>query len=270
MLYLTYNTDHIDGFGSQYQRIYGTIALAYKYDCIYVYTPIKHILRLDSRNSIEQVEDYFQIKNNFMNVNDIVYDEVIIRDSITEDDIFNNKNDKKILIKLMLPYNILDSNPSIYYSCLPHLKSIKKNINIYNNNKLNIAIHIRRGDVINEPDNPRYIPIDFYIDKINIIQSTYPDSIIYILTEITENNKNEFDIFKENSNIMLLNDIDTISTFEYFCNADVLIISRSTFSYLAGIYNTKSVYYNDGFWHAKLPNWKNIETLHEDLINIHC
>jgi hypothetical protein len=42
--------------------------------------------------------------------------------------------------------------------------------------------------------------------------------------------------------------------------ADILVIGKSSFSYVAGLYNTNTVYYFN-FWHSPLNNWINVDEL---------
>ena len=44
-------------------------------------------------------------------------------------------------------------------------------------------------------------------------------------------------------------------TFTSLVLADVLVISKSSYSYIAGILSEGIVYYQP-FWHSPLPNWK--------------
>ncbi len=50
-----------------------------------------------------------------------------------------------------------------------------------------------------------------------------------------------------------LND-DVARTWHAFASADILVLSRSSYSYSAALYNTGVVIYTK-FWHSKLPSW---------------
>jgi len=55
-------------------------------------------------------------------------------------------------------------------------------------------------------------------------------------------------------------DTDVFYTLHHLINADVLVIAKSSFSYLAGIYNQKTVMYFP-FYHSPLKNWINIDNI---------
>jgi hypothetical protein len=84
----------------------------------------------------------------------------------------------------------------------------------------------------------------------------YPDSNICIFTEITPENKNEFNIF-QNDQIKIVANEDVLTTLEYLIQADILIMCKSSFSYIAGLYNKNQVIYMD-FWHSPMPHWGRI------------
>jgi hypothetical protein len=143
------------------------------------------------------------------------------------------------------------------------LKNVKKNIELpcYNNEKTNIAIHIRRGDVSKYTNTDRYIPFDNYYNIIENLNLKYNNACFFIFSEIT-NDKHEFDEFIKNNidrgiDINLLADIDILTTLEYMIKADVFVMSKSSLSYVAALYNENKVLYFD-FWHTKMPHWETI------------
>lgn len=260
MLYLTYNIDICkDGLGAQYQRVIGIIALANKYNCIYVHTPI---INIENTYNINEIENYFNINKYYCNVNDINYDKIIIVNDPY--DIDSYKSDNNILLKIFAPYNILDKYPEYYNYSIKFLQTIKsqskKFIIKFNIETKKIAIHIRRGNVSKINNCSRYISIETYIKIIDALNKKYKNSIIYILTEITDDNYNEFNVLKKYKNIIVLANYNVIKTLDILISADVLIISKSSFSYLAGLYNPNTIYYFN-FWHSKLTHWNNIDEL---------
>ena len=59
---------------------------------------------------------------------------------------------------------------------------------------------------------------------------------------------------------MIFANYPTLLSFQYMLFSDVLIIAKSAYSYLAGLFNKNSVYYMD-FWHNPLQHWKHINEL---------
>lgn len=271
MLYLTYNIKQSDGLGAQYQRLIGIICLAMKYDCQYIHshiTQMEHIAE-PKQEYLNCIEDYLQIQNHFPVMNDDMHFDSIfyLNTTISEDILLKYKNmaaTQNILLIITHAYEMLDKNTKLYEVAMPFLTSIKKNIELpeYHNISYGpkIAIHIRRGDVSPRSHSDRYIPLGYYQSVINELLVLYSNAHVFIFTEISPENAHDFSEFqKTNANISLkiMPDIDILTTLEYLIKADVLIMCKSSFSYVAGLYNQNTVYYMD-FWHKKVDRWKSI------------
>ncbi len=269
MLYLTYNAGlWVDGLGSQYQKIIGIITIAMKYNLEYVHTKITIMDHIDSPEYLQKISDFFQIEYHYKSVNDYKYDEIFYEENPTDDiikDYINKSKNSNILLKILKPHNIVFNNDTaLLNKSMKILRTYLKMPELpYYNIPLNIkkiAIHIRRGDVdpIKYPD--RFVPIDKYISIVNKFNELYPNNKIFIFTEITETNKNEFNVFNKYNNVKVLADIDVIESLAYMINADILVTCKSSFSYIPAIYNKNKVFYID-FWHKPLENWMNIDEL---------
>jgi hypothetical protein len=275
MLYLTYNINtNEDGLAAQYQRIIGIICIAMHYNIKYVHTKIKHMEHIENCNPKEKnsdlskctylnhIEDYFGFAKNFDSVDDYTFDEIVEESHPTHDSIQKYINsDQNILMKIYLPYTICEANVTIYTKAMPLLRSMMKSIPLkfYSPNDFNIAVHVRRGDVSQVHNNNRYASTEQVMDIINNLRRIYQQGIIYIFTEITEENKNEFDSILCDNIILKANE-DVIDTLNHLINADVLVLGKSSFSYLAGLYNPNIVY-NVNFWHTPMPNWINVDNI---------
>jgi hypothetical protein len=168
-------------------------------------------------------------------------------------------------MKIVFPYNISESNLEIYTKTMPYLKSILQSQprGFYDNdNHTNIAVHVRRGDVSATHNDGRYTSSEIFFTMIHKLNILYSNCSIYIFTELTKDNKNEFnEIVSNYTNVFLKADLDVISTFNYLTQADVLVLSISSFSHLAALYNTKGTVYATNFWHKSLDNWLHVEDL---------
>jgi hypothetical protein len=273
MLFITYNNNLADGLGAQYQRVIGIIGLSVYYDCKYIHSPIKSIEHImePNRDYLNKIEEYLQIKYNFplISNNEIIFEKIINADNQMDEGVLLDykkmAETKNILLIITIAYaNLLDKTPEIYEYVMSSLKKIKQKIELpeylVKPNHKKIAIHIRRGDVSDCKNAERYVPLSYYQDVFDKLSMIYSNSYFFIFTEITPENKEEFLEFeKKNENLPLkfMPDIDLLTTLEYLIEADVLVMSKSSFSYVSGLYNDNDVYYMD-FWHAKLNRWKRI------------
>ncbi len=103
----------------------------------------------------------------------------------------------------------------------------------FNDTELNIAIHIRRGDVTpNNSAKDRWMNISVYINIINQIYSIYGNrAVFHIYSDGTYNDIKELVCL---SNIVLHLKEDVFSTFHHMIIADILVVGKSSFSALAG------------------------------------
>lgn len=156
----------------------------------------------------------------------------------------------------------------------------------FKKNKLNVAIHIRRGDILRDEHFNRVLPDEYYIESMYRISEWFSrrknDIKFYIFSQSPRttrpcymrdiknveqysyyDDKDIFGKFKaiKNLDYELVIDNDIFSDFHHMKNADVLVMSRSCLSRLAAIYSSGVVFYCDsatpGFSHEMKfkPRW---------------
>lgn len=91
-----------------------------------------------------------------------------------------------------------------------------------------------------ELDDFKELKVINYANHNNIIKTN-------IITDTEENNKYNFDI-----NLLL--QYNSQLTFQHFVKADILILDKSSFGYVAGLYNENTVIYNS-YWDTKKHDW---------------
>lgn len=218
-------TGKTDGFGSQYQSIMSGIAYASYKKYKYYHTPM---------NKVAHSQNH-QILNNFIGVHSDI----------------NVKQSDRVNIKLPYVKEVHGANkPSLFYT-----KQVNEKIRsmYYSTPKpkscpFDIAIHIRRGDVKN---GFRFTDNQTYLKYIKMLISKYPRYTIGIYSEGTES---DFKILKLPQVTFKLN-LNLINTFHELVTSKILVMSKSSFSYSAGILSNGIVYYIP-FWHKPLDHWK--------------
>jgi hypothetical protein len=261
-----------EGIGAQYQRILGILGICkinnfkYYHKIITVGHNYHNELNWDNK-----WDDFFNIRNIDLSIknNTDNLQNIFVPHTMTNlNSLDNNDN---IIYNIENPYNIINENPDLYYdSIIDDLRKLynEKNKDRYFKffipNKKNIVIHIRTindGDTSELPEqllpgNVRHISDIDYIKIINNLANN--TNHIHIFTQSSFNlNRIKTDI----ENISYHIDTDTFDTFHHFVNADVLIISKSAFSYLAAIYNTNSIIYSPSTIQVPLKHWTNINNL---------
>jgi len=232
--------ERTDGFGAQFQTFIYAILYAESEGNVYVHTNIKNMEHnYDNReNFIEQVESLMNIKNNYMNVNDVSLLHV-----------------KKLNIHDLI--HIFDNNLDHYLNDEPikKLKNIfweNKDRNVFKNNKLNIAVHIRRPNVYDNRIEGANTSDNYYLNVINHIRNTKENILFHIYSQ---GNIKNFECYKNDDTIFHI-DEELSDTYIGLVAADILVMSASSFSYSAALLSDGGIYYLP-FWHSPSKKWIN-------------
>ena len=149
-------------------------------------------------------------------------------------------------------YGVRDAIQQKFYSCPARNESQL----IYNKNHYNVAIHVRRGDIMdpatfNDPEmTKRYQPTSYFVNALKTALADIKDERevhIYLFSEGTEA---DFPEFKEFDNLHFCLDMSARASFEHMVYADVLITSKSSFSYKPALLNRGIKYSPRKFWHG--------------------
>lgn len=133
---------------------------------------------------------------------------------------------------------------------------------IYDKENLNIAIHVRRGDItigqINQNPNllMRWQDNDYFVDTLDKVlktrKSTKPIKV-YLFSQGTIEEFRDFDKF---SNMEFCLEMGSKESFLHMVYADILITSKSSFSYKPALLSRGTKIVPEGFWHG-YPNNEN-------------
>ena len=202
-------------------------------------------------------ENYFQlIKNGYKKVLLPIFDgkQKLQKDLIN--DIIKSYQDEKVIFLceqdefLKDQYLVADILKEKFYNA-PARSSDKT---IYDNNNFNIAVHVRRGDIMIDPDNPglamRYLSNDYYYNVlkqvISLLNVNKPINI-YFFSQGTSDDYPEFAKF---DNLHWCLDMNAQQSFLHFVYADLLITSKSSFSYKPALINNGIKVCPRNFWHG--------------------
>lgn len=153
-------------------------------------------------------------------------------------------------------YDAMEVLQKKFYSC-PDRVNDKL---IFEKENINIAVHVRRGDILQngKKENPnltmRFQGNDYFEKALNIALSkiTSKESIhIYIFSQ---GNENDFAEFKKYDNVHFCLDMNAKNSFLHMVNADILITSKSSFSYKPALLNKGIKICPENFWHGYPQN----------------
>jgi hypothetical protein len=230
-----------DGFGAQYQSIITSYIYCNENNLNYLYRPfysVEHNYENDTMYS-NKLEELINVKDNIPNKNEIVCQQIMGHKSIQ---LFEDNMDEYCNSESM----------QFIKNCFWK----NKDRNHFKNDKLNIAVQIRRENIHDKGQSGE--------------RSTTPNEYyLRIMNEIREKNKEQdkivqFHIYSQGDliNFKILENDDVefhlneeiTTTFIGLVAAEILIISPSSFSYVAGLLSDGIVYYKK-FWHLPKKEW---------------
>jgi hypothetical protein len=137
----------------------------------------------------------------------------------------------------------------------------------YSAKNYNIAIHVRRGDIVigQKNNNPnlqmRWQNNDYFETVLKeVVTNTQTNKPIAIYLFSQGENK-DFETFNKFKNLNFCLDMDAQSTFLHMVMADLLITSKSSFSYKPALLNNGIKVVPTNFWHGypKTNDWIQVD-----------
>jgi hypothetical protein len=294
----------LDSAGAQMLRIFQTYAIAKNWGLSFVYDPLNTIYSQVFKHSDESLLWNNFLKCIFPNHQDVPNNYRRI--------IYHKNHRPKFLLSqirtldfLGFPsLHVIDSPQAIVKRSPAYLNSLQTLEGVpqfqRKKDKLQIAIHIRQGEVYLSQLRYRYLPLSYFEEILNTISSLLTQKSIPFETQVfiepKQNNlldandpqikeslridpnnpnlirvgKNQFQILRETiscsetPNLFLAKLNELPSAYETFLNmlsADILVMSRSSFSYLAGLLNSGSLVMYPQYWDPPLPTWVSTENV---------
>lgn len=201
---------------------------------------------------------------------------------------------KVVLLRLLLPFKITDRNPLIYMFGIRYLRRLQSRLLLQNDTTV---VHVRRGYgyLYSDPATfrPRHLPYEYYSAALEVVRKKFfkdREFNVIVHTDLSpvdinfrphkpqtsdwvlqfsgvEAQSNGLDLpginleekvrFPKNSLVEIQYCSEFMQTFLDMCNCRVLIQSKSSLSYLAGLLNRGTVIWPSSHGHAKYPSWIN-------------
>lgn len=251
-----------NGFGAQFQTIIYAILmteLVYKGEYIYTTPLLEEIYGEDESRKLEEV---MNIKNSYKCIDKLQSENIITINFAESRQYVENNLDMCLTSKSM--------------ENIKNLFNPNKDLNIFDKNYTNISVHIRRPSIHNNIDIPshfcginEYKPEDK--NKINMEfneRISNDDYFLKIINTIRDENKDsklKFHICSEgtveqfinfmNDDIVLHLNETLEFTYNLMISADILVISKSSFSYPAALLSDGKIYYPSSFWCNPSNKW---------------
>lgn len=248
-----------DGIGAQTQAKMSTILYAHDFGLQYVHTPFKKISHnLKNNSKWEEIcESFFNLGDSEKKIEDINLENLNVV-KLNQLKRFMRKKNTLYVVKHCHHY--VDRFPDNYLNLINkfskkyYLSDKDKYANHFNSKKINIAIHIRRGDVSSNKNKKRYTSnkkIILLLKKILLIfEELSVETSVHIYSQGI---LDDFEELKEMDLEFHLNN-SLFTTFNSLVSTDMLIMAKSSFSYIAALFSKGIIIY-EPFHHSKLSHW---------------
>jgi hypothetical protein len=244
------NVSLSDGFGSQYQHIISCILICIHKKYTFIYTPIQKMEHNYNNDPhfIENIEEFMNLRKFFTTIEE------------------SSEEEKKNMrvFGMDAKYEI-DRHVDTYANenalyIIRYMFWENKNKNaIFNHKYTNVVIHIRRHNMHDNRIEGTNTPSHIYMNIIRKIREENPDKKLLFHIH-SQGEEHEFEMFRQNNgtgeahDIILYLNCDLRESFLQMCAADILVISASSFSYIAAFICEGTVYYIP-FWHRPRNTW---------------
>lgn len=232
-----------DGFGSQVLSRLSVQATAAVIGLKYVHRPFREIAHAEHGDWVSCCEDYFRLSDH----------PSCVQSNLPAIGLFDFVRSPKIwkephIIEVPHMYAITDRIPEAFRRCIPARAEHKFG------KVVRVGIHIRRGDVSEAQTRDRFVSANVYLRRIESIRkvllSLNLDPEIHIYSNGTEE---EFEQLSK-AGVELHLTLGAIETMSDLIKSDIILTAKSTFSYVAGLFNPGIVVYDD-FARSPLPEW---------------
>lgn len=236
------NPARSDGFGAQFQTIMIAMMYAEVAGKTFVYTPFKSM-----EHNYNGDPSFLQKKEQLVNL--------INQVPLNNNPKLQNELNADFFVRFF-DTNVKRCVETKAYKNIKRLFRLNKDrARYFDNEHFHVAVHIRRPN----PETPRLdgsdTPDMVYLAIINSLRRKYSkkNALFHIYSQ---GNLESFKTTYRGEDIRFHIDESIEDTFTSLVLADALVLSRSSFSYAAGILSEGDVYYMR-FWHSSLPSWFN-------------
>jgi hypothetical protein len=256
--------DRDDGGGAQISARISTMILARLKGLTYAHTPLNDVAHAPAGMPPEAWarawEDFFNLGAGEVSAADVTYPE----HPVAKPHRFLPRSRRLQVVAHC--HKFTDHHPEAWAAIAPDLGkkyvlSPKPDLQGYADGRVQVAVHLRRGDVGSSGRfSERFTGDEVVLERLGkVLEVTGKERTKIRL--FSEGDPADFRAFADLGADLHLND-DVFETFHHFVKSDVLFLAKSTFSYLGGILGRNVCVY-EPFWHPKLPGWLSPDELDE-------
>lgn len=257
--------DRDDGGGAQISARISTMILARMKGLGYAHSPVSEVAHapagLDDAAWSRTWEDFFNLGHDELPAAELEAKGYPLRTVKKPHRFFPRSGCLQVVAHC---HKVTDRHPEAWAAIAPLLReryslTAKPGLGDYDDGRVQIAVHLRRGDVGSSGRfSERFTGDDVVLERLRkVIAAVGQDRARVRL--FSQGAPESFSAFTTLGASLHLDD-DVFETFHHFVRSDLLFLAKSTFSYLGGVIGGQTCIY-EPFWHPKLPGWLSPEDL---------
>ena len=252
-----------DGAGAQAQAVISTQAASRALGICYAHTPFECMEHApdNSRDWARRWEELLNLGDHEVAADDLGLEPVPLDELIWKPERWN---DQPLLVHVHHAHDFTDQWIDAYRLVIPLLRKryrgFRRNqsAKASDPNQVDVAVHVRRGDVNPDSNCDRYTPNEHVLRLVQTIARLLADyGLRPRLALYSEGQPDSFRDFADFGCTLLLNE-DARKTFQSLVSADVLVMAKSSFSYTAALLS-EGVKIYEPFWHPPMAEWVSVE-----------
>lgn len=257
-----------DGGGAQIHGVISTQLFAHDFNIKYIHTPFSAIehkpKEWTKQRWINAWESYFNLGSAYLGINSAKVEQyVFVHSAMKALMLLTYSRDPQLIVVVHDCHDYADLWPEKYLPFLKEVGLIKnypKNNNNTNNSigtnghrSLTVAVHLRRGDVSLSENKTRYTSNKEIRILLSFIQEKYPQ--IYLDVTIYSNSSDGDSLQRDFPECRVDCKSDPFDVLTNLRSADILVMAKSSLSYVAALLCSGEVIYTP-FCHAPLLTWQ--------------
>lgn len=240
-----------DGGGAQIHARMSVIAFCKAMDLHYVHTPIRCVERAPDKEDAARWEALFRLGLGELSIDNIAKPSLPLHAFLAAP----QRWQQPALIHTPHLHPFTDAQPDIYGKISDELRrKYAGKLPVRTPSCLSIALHIRRGDVTLQAHPLRFTSNSKIRAAIgSVIRTIERSGYAYHLSIYSEGVEQDFCGILDCPFELHLNG-DPLDALQSVISSDILVMSKSSFSYVAALISQGSVIY-EPFWHRPMSHW---------------
>jgi hypothetical protein len=245
-----------DGGGAQIHARMSVMAFCKAMDLHYVHTPIKCVERAADKGDAPRWEALFRLGVGEPSIDDISKPFLPLHTFLAAP----QRWQQSVLIHTPHLHTFTDAQPDIYAKISDELRrKYAGKPPVRMSSCLSIALHIRRGDVTLQAHPLRYTSNSKIRAAIgSVVRTIERSGYAYHLSIYSEGVEQDFCGVFDRPFELHLNG-DPVDALQNMISSDILVMSKSSFSYVAALIHQGLVIY-EPFWHRPMSHWHIMES----------